>query len=205
MPDVDPELLERIRRRETPALIEYLEANRGPLLGFIRKSLSDALARKVEPDDILQEATLSAIQALPQFDLTDRDPFGWVCQQIERRIIDAHRRYVGAQKRSTGKEVGLSAGGDADAGGLIDMLAASMTTPSQAFSRDQKEFKLQVALQSLPEDSREALRLRYVEGLPSKEIAERLGRTDGAVRVLLTRSLAKLQALLEDESEFRPE
>ena len=46
---------------------------------------------------------------------------------------------------------------------------------------------------------------RYVDGLPSREIAERMGRTDGAVRVLLTRSLARLQNLLCDESEFRPE
>jgi RNA polymerase sigma-70 factor (ECF subfamily) len=38
--------------------------------------------------------------------------------------------------------------------------------------------------------------LRYVEGLPSKEIARRLGKTDGAVRVLLTRSLRRLQQLV---------
>lgn len=52
------------------------------------------------------------------------------------------------------------------------------------------------ALALLPEDQREAIRLRYVEGLPSKEIAQRLGKTDGAVRVMLTRTLNKLQTLL---------
>ena len=31
---------------------------------------------------------------------------------------------------------------------------------------------------------------------PTKDIAERMGKTDGAVRVLLTRSLSKLQALM---------
>ena len=45
-------------------------------------------------------------------------------------------------------------------------------------------------------------RLRYVEGLPSKEIASRLQKSDGATRVLLTRSLAKLQELLRHDSEF---
>ena len=44
-------------------------------------------------------------------------------------------------------------------------------------------------LAELPEEQREALRLRYLEGLPSKEIAARLGKTDGAVRVMLTRAL----------------
>src|SRR5262249_22611561 len=156
----------RVRDREVDALVEYLEQLRPQFLGFIHKSLSDALKRKVEADDIFQEASLSAIQALPQFDLTGRDPFGWVCQQIERRIIDAHRRVVGAQKRSTEMEVGLMAGSSSDAGGLVEVLVASMTSPSQAFSRNQKEFKLQAALESLPADSREALRMRYVEGLP---------------------------------------
>jgi RNA polymerase sigma-70 factor (ECF subfamily) len=52
------------------------------------------------------------------------------------------------------------------------------------------------ALEELPEDHRDALRLRYFEGLGSKEIAERLGKSNGAVRVMLSRSLSKLQELL---------
>jgi RNA polymerase sigma-70 factor (ECF subfamily) len=51
----------------------------------------------------------------------------------------------------------------------------------------------------LPEDQREAIRLRYLVGLPSKEIAQKLGKTDGAVRVMLSRSLAKLQEMLAEE------
>ena len=46
---------------------------------------------------------------------------------------------------------------------------------SRPLSRDQREFRLQEALKNLPEESQQALRLRYVEGLPSKEIAARLG------------------------------
>ena len=60
----------------------------------------------------------------------------------------------------------------------------------------QREARLAEALAALPEEQREALRLRYVEGLPSKQIAQQLGKTDGAVRVMLTRSLAKLQTML---------
>ena len=58
-------------------------------------------------------------------------------------------------------------------------------------------------LEKLPEEQREALRLRYVENLPSKQIAEQLGKTDAAVRVMLTRSLKKLQELLGDGSPSR--
>ena len=66
-------------------------------------------------------------------------------------------------------------------------------------SRNHKEARLLAAMSELPEDQREALRLRYVDGLPSKQIAEKLGKTDGAVRVMLTRSLAKLQSMLGEE------
>ena len=93
-------------------------------------------------------------------------------------------------------------GADTQRGGFIDLIVASMTTPSGALSRDQREFRLMEALKNLPEESQTALRLRYVEGLPSKEIANQLGRTDGATRVLLTRSLAKLQELLRHDSDF---
>ena len=79
---------------------------------------------------------------------------------------------------------------------LIDLLVVSMTTPSKAVARDERGRALLEALAALPEESQTALRLRYVENLPSKEIAERLGKSDGAVRVLLTRTLARLQKLL---------
>ena len=59
------------------------------------------------------------------------------------------------------------------------------------------------ALGKLPAEQREALRLRYVENLPSKEIAARLGKSDGAVRVMLTRALGQLQQLLGPENAPR--
>jgi RNA polymerase sigma-70 factor (ECF subfamily) len=118
----------------------------------------------------------------------------------QRRIIDAHRRFFEAQKRDAGREVSLgSAPDDSQHGELINMLVASMTTASKAFSRNQREMRLNDALAALPEDRRQVLHLRYVEGLPTKEIAERVGKTDGAVRVLLTRSLARLQEILGPE------
>ena len=111
--------------------------------------------------------------------------------------MDAGRRFSGSQKRDARREVGLHGAPDAgDGGGLVDLLVASITSPSKAFSRDQREFHLWAAFEKLPEDCRAALHLRYVEALPTKEIAARMGKTDGAVRVMLTRSLKKLETLL---------
>lgn len=193
----ETDLIERIRRKEAEALAAYLQLRQPQLLAYIQGQLGARLKRKVEPEDLLQEVSAEAVRSLPAMNLADRDPFGWLCQLAQRRIIDAHRRFFGAQKRDAGREISLAAPTDESSRSpLENLLAASMTTASQAFSRNQREIRLLAALEALPGDQREALRLRYVEGLPSKEIADRLGKTDGAVRVMLTRSLAKLQTLL---------
>jgi RNA polymerase sigma-70 factor (ECF subfamily) len=194
----DP-LIERIRQRDAQALGTFLESQRKQLLAFIERNLGPALRRKVEPQDVLQETAVSALRFLPETDLQERDPFGWLCQIAEQRIIDAHRKFFGAQKRAADREVALEAGGHGAEGSmaaLIDLLVVSMTSPSQAFSRDQREFRLVQALATLPQEQQDALRLRYVDGLPTKEIAQRLGKSDGAIRVMLSRSLNQLQQLL---------
>lgn len=196
-PTVDDALVLRLRAGEGQALAEFLEQRRKPLLAFIERSLGASLSRKVEPQDVLQETAVSALNSLTHTDLSQRDPFGWLCQIAEQRIIDLHRKFFASQKRDAGREAAL----DAPAGGsgqrlLIDLLIASLTSPSMAVVRDERQHLLMEAMTALPEESRTALRLRYVENLPSKEIAARLGKSDGAVRVLLTRTLNRLQQLL---------
>jgi RNA polymerase sigma-70 factor, ECF subfamily len=200
----DEHLLQRLRQRDTSALADYLAAQRKPLSAFIERNLGTALRRKVEADDIFQEVSVEAVRSLAEADFERRDPFSWLCQIAEHRIIDAHRRFFGAQKRDAAREVPLgSPGGDSRHAGIIDLLVVSMTTPTQALSRQGREVLLLEALAKLPADQREALRLRYVESLPSKEIAGRLGKTDGAVRVMLTRALGHLQQLLGPDAAPR--
>ena len=192
----------RLQHGDRDPLITYIESHRSELLAFIHRSLSDTLRSRVEPQDILQETTISALDLIEQSAPPDRDLFGWLCHIAERRIIDAHRKHVGAQKRSARREANID--GDRNLrGGLAELLVASMTSPSSAFSRRQKEFYMLQALDSLPEESREAIRLRYIENLPTKEIADQLGKSDGAVRVLLSRSLARLQTQLAANSVFQ--
>jgi RNA polymerase sigma-70 factor (ECF subfamily) len=193
----DDVLIGRVKRKDMRALAEYLAVARKPLLAFIERQLGTALRRKVEADDIFQEVSVEAVRALAEADFAHREPFSWLCQIAERRIVDAHRYHFGAQKRDAEREVPLgSPGGDSRHAAIVDLLVVSMTTPTQALSRQGREARLYQALASLSDEQREALRLRYVENRPSKEIAERLGKSDGAVRVMLTRSLDRLQRIL---------
>jgi RNA polymerase sigma-70 factor (ECF subfamily) len=195
--DSDDKLVQRVKQHDIDALAEYLSEQRRPLLAFIERQLGTSLRRKLEVEDVFQELSVEAVRALADADFEHRDPFSWLCQIAERRIIDAHRHFYGAQKRDAGREVPLgNPGGDSQHAAIIDLLVASMTTPTQALSRKGHELRLFEALSTLPQDQREALRLRYLEGLPSKEIAERLGKSDGAIRVMLTRALSRLQQIL---------
>jgi RNA polymerase sigma-70 factor (ECF subfamily) len=179
-------------------LATFVESRRPRLLAYIHHNVGPALKKKIEAEDILQEVVLAALASPAAFDVPGRDPFKLLCQMAEQRIIDAHRHHVAAQKRTAEREVSIDSPVGSPQFGLANLIAASMTTASKAFSRGQKEIHVQAAVNSLPEEQRELLRLRYVEGLPTKDVAERLGKTDGAVRVLLTRTLSKLQELLSD-------
>ena len=194
MSDRRNELAEQLRNKNSEVLSEYLTEVRRPLIAFIVKRLGEALRQKVEPDDIFQDVRVDAFRSFDKIEFGDRDPFSWLCQIAERRIIDADRHFK-AQKRASGKERALESGAG-DSGGLIDVLAARITTPSAAFSRNVREMRLHEALEQLPEIQREALRMRYVENLPSKEIAEKIGKSDAAVRVMLIRSLKKLESIM---------
>ena len=166
MADADPsvteaELLEQIRGGDAESFVEFAESKRPALEAFVKRKLSDALRRKVEPQDLAQEAIIGAATSFDQMDLSERDPFSWLCHLAERRIVDAHRRFFGAQKRAAGREVGLNAPiGDGERGGFVDLLVASLTSPSQAFSREQREFRMLAAIDELPETARSALKLR---------------------------------------------
>ena len=127
MSDRLSDLSARIREGDHEALAEYVDLQTPKLQAFLNKRMSDRLKQKIEPDDLLQELTISCLKSLEEIELGDRDPFKWLCQQAERRIIDAHRRFFGASKREASREVSFDRAGSEQAG-LGDLIAASITT-----------------------------------------------------------------------------
>jgi RNA polymerase sigma-70 factor (ECF subfamily) len=194
MGDAPPPAADALRA-DPAALAAFLEHRRAALVGFIEHRLGATLKGKVDPQDVAQEVALKALRELPRADLGARDPFGWLCHLAEECVIDAGRHFAAA-KRAAGRErPGNVPIGDGSQD-FIALLAASATTPTQAVVRDEREVRLRAAIATLPEEHREALRLRYVEGLPTKDVAARLHKTDVATRVLLTRLVHRLQELL---------
>jgi RNA polymerase sigma-70 factor (ECF subfamily) len=181
-------------RRDPAALAAFIEQRRPALLSFIEHRLGPTLRGKLDPQDVAQEVAVKALRDAAQPDAA-RDPFGWLCHLAEQCIIDGHRHFA-AGKRAAGREQPGNVPAGEGSQDLIALLAASMTTPTQAVVRNERQRRLQEAVRSFPEEHQEALRLRYVEGLPTKEVARRLNKSDVAARVLLARLVQRLQELL---------
>jgi len=191
----DDPLADRVRRGDAVALAEFIDLRRPALLAFVERRLGARLRGKVEPQDVLQELAVKSLRELPNADLANRDPFGWLCHLAEQCIIDGHRHFA-AGKRDAGREVAGNIRPADHSQDFVALLAASMTSPSQAVVRDERQRRLQEVIASLPEEQREVLRLRYGEGLSTKEVARRVNKSDIATRVMLTRLVHRLQELL---------
>ena len=62
---------------------------------------------------------------------------------------------------------------------------------------------LREAIDALPDRQRDVVLLRDVEGLPSEDVCDVLGITEGNQRVLLHRGRSRLRSALESELETR--
>src|SRR3954470_7511456 len=130
----DEALVAKLRAGDRDALAAFIDSRRPQLTAFIDRRLGAALRRKIEVDDLFQEVSAESLRSLAEVDLKERDPFNWLCQVAERRIIDAHRRFFGSLKRDAGREVSLNSPGGGSTSssrpGLINLLVASMTSAS---------------------------------------------------------------------------
>ena len=194
----DDELVARVREHKAPdALADFITRRTPALLAYVERKLGSQLRGKLEPQDVLQDVSVKAVRELPNTDFTTMDPFGWLCHLADQCIVDAHRHFSAGKRESSREMPGNVPVGEGSQD-LVALLAASMTTPTQAVVRNERERRLLDALATFPEDHREVLRLRYVEGLSTKDIAAKVAKTDVAIRVLLSRLIHRLQELLEE-------
>ncbi len=144
------------------------------VLVFIRARLGK-LREKIEPDDVLQDAYLSAHRSFADFDYTDNGSFlRWLCRIIDNRLRDTHDYFM-AKKRQT-----------------VAVPKSALTGPVTALHRVENRECVERALQQLSDEHEEVLLLRYFEGLSAEETGRRMKRSAGAVRNLTARALVAL-------------
>jgi RNA polymerase sigma-70 factor, ECF subfamily len=199
----EAKLIERIRENDGDALATYIQSRRARLSGLLRLIADPHLLQVMELDDLLQDISASASLALsniPKDESFDVD--AWLEQLARRRVVDAHRRFFGTPRRSASKQrnFGPFETSAAAALGLEQLLTASLTSPSMAVSRDGRLARMQKALTDLSAEQQQMLRLWIVEKLNTRQVAARLSKSDGAIRVLLSRTIKQLESALNDSA-----
>ncbi len=186
----DEELVRASRSSGQEAFHALCDRHTGRLLGFLRRHMSGALRTKVGASDILQEAYLVAYRRLAEFEDRGEGSFGrWLLQIVALKLREARRHYAGTAKRGLGREVPAGDGKEAEA------LPSPVPSPSQAAMASELAETARKALERLPEDYREVLRLVQEQQLPVKEAAARMGRSSEALQKLYERALARFAEL----------
>ena len=104
-------------------------------------------------------------------------------------IADAHRA-LGRAKRDVARDQSLEAALNESSSKLEVLLMAQQSSPSQRAARQEQLVRLADALAQLPEDQREAVVRKHLQGDTVAAIAQSMGRSETAVGGLLCRELA---------------
>ncbi|MCB9777959.1 MAG: sigma-70 family RNA polymerase sigma factor [Alphaproteobacteria bacterium] len=144
--------------------------------------------------DLTQEAFVKAYKNLHRFRL-ESSFYTWLCRIAMNVSIDHLRRQK--VRRAELFEEGVAT---KDAGGVIS-LAHRREDPGRNLERKRLGARIVEALDELPEDQKQVIVLREIEGLAYKEIAEVMDIPEGTVMSRLYYARKKLQAALSDEKE----
>jgi RNA polymerase sigma-70 factor (ECF subfamily) len=180
-------------KQKTPGAVEQLLVRNLPgLEAFVRLRMGPVLRGLLTAPDLVQSVCREVLEDLGAFEFRGEAPFRhWLFVRAENKLREKHR-YHGAEKRDHSK---LSALPDAT---TAFSAYQTLCTPSKDLEVRETMRAVEAAFDQLPDDYREAITLHKLCGLSHAEIAERMQRSEGAVRNLVYRGISRL-ALLVDE------
>lgn len=175
-------LLERLREGNEEALSGLLESCRPYVRAVVQGVLKGRKTGPSQDDsDVVQEALMQASQSVRTFQGQSLEEWlGWLRQITVRTSY----RFLNAKKVPAVED-----------GKLILETQADRTAvpPSKLVMRQEMAARMAEAMGRLPEDMQRVLLARVMDDLDHADIAQQLGRTPGAVRMLYLRALRQLR------------
>lgn len=194
------ELLQRAQAGDEVSLQKLLARWQRRLLLRIERKLPPRMRGVISPEDILQDAFVDVFRGVARFRDNGEDAFyRWLVTIVDNRLIDSVRALQAAKRGGAWAQLTES---ESQAVPLVEMLEVNSRTPSRSVARRETAGAVLRALDAIAPDYREALRLRFVEGLDVSDTARRLGRTEWAVHKLCRRGLDQLRSAMGESGNF---
>ena len=167
---------------------------------IVRLRMGAELRSKLESMDVVQDVLVSALRDLGDFKYKDDGDFlRWLSKITENRLRDNVEK-LHADKRDIRKEVRLDNRGPTTGGRFLGVPGQiDATTPSVIMSKKEDLDELAKAMDKLKPEYKEVIVLTKIEGLSYKEISDKLGKSDEAVRKLVSRAMAVLTSVFESD------
>jgi RNA polymerase sigma-70 factor (ECF subfamily) len=172
-------------------LATLLERVRPYLHVLVRRHLHASERARLGDSDIVQETLMRIHRGIGAFKVeTQVSNLGhevamflaWMGKILSHVITDL-QRYSQAEKRDRSREIDAR---------VMDELSAG-STPEQQALRAEKAIVVAEAVERLPANQRELVQSRFFDGLSFREISDRTGKSEAALRVLCWRALGNLR------------
>lgn len=184
----DAEMVIAVREGDTTAFRGLVEKYQGRVYSMVYGMLRN----REDARDVTQDAFVKAFHNLDSFRL-ESSFYTWLYRIAMNLAIDLTRKRKRRQTSSFEEEVATR---DGD-GGIAEIHHGD--GPSRTLERKRLYKRIMDAVDSLPEDQKQAILLRELEGLSYKEISDIMGIPEGTVMSRLFYARKKLQKLLADE------
>jgi RNA polymerase sigma-70 factor (ECF subfamily) len=187
------------REGEGDALSTLLSTYQNYLRVLAATCLDREVRGKADPSDIVQEALLKAHEHFHEFrGTTEQEWLAWVRRILVNTLAELHRKYS-LPGRRVRRERPIESLMERSSLALRNLLPAPGPSPSQEAQRRELGVVLADALSALDPADREVVILRNLQELEWAEIAARMERSPGAVRMLWSRALQRIAPLLKEK------
>ncbi len=193
------DLNRRVLAGDAAAMASFFEQQRPRLKKMVMLRMDRRLHSRIDPSDVLQDAWLDCSRRFPDFvKQSSMSFFQWLRYLTSQRLIDLHRKHLGAAMRDAGHEVSLYQGAlpAVSSVSLAEHLMGRLTSASDAAHRAEIQIRIQDALNSMDAVDREVLILRHFELLTNQETAEALGLKKATASNRYLRALKRLKSVL---------
>lgn len=195
------ELIDEARAKGNEPLGRLLQLYRNYLSILASTQLNARMQARVSPSDLVQEAMLAAHRDFEQFrGHSEREFLGWLRQILINCLHHAIATHVKAKKRDVRCEVSIdqmNAALERSAVQMANCLADTGPSPSAVVRQREQSVALADQLARLKPQYRDVIVLRNLRGLSFNEVAERMNRKPGSVRMLWLRAMEKFKEICE--------